>query len=359
MDGAHIEAVGWFITVAQRGGGTGRGEGPTTNEIQLRVLTGWLNRSDRASALAFSLYRRGLYRLDRHRRLLGFDASRYARFERWRASTDGVSRLNGFTMRLERGDALPSADYRYLPEAVGSDPNYEPEVTAFLRARVGNGMGFVDVGANSGYFSLLVASLVGPTGRVDAFEPDGENFRRLSANAALNGFHWLRTHPVALGRERATGTLFASPADSGGHSLFWTPGHRGGRTVPIETLDESLPEVRATGFKFDVEGFEEDALRGARETLHRNPAAFVIFEYNKLQLDEGRRSYDGVFDLLHGWGWEVRHIAPDGSFGMVVGSHRDVGAIIANLVATKGTRPLPEPVVDPQQAPSAPTLTRA
>jgi len=48
---------------------------------------------------------------------------------------------------------------------------YEPEETAFVRSRVEPGQTVVDVGANIGYFSVLLAHQVGPAGRVHAFEP--------------------------------------------------------------------------------------------------------------------------------------------------------------------------------------------
>jgi FkbM family methyltransferase len=47
----------------------------------------------------------------------------------------------------------------------------EEDVTAFLLVHVTEGKAFIDVGANVGYFSLLAATLVGPSGQAHAFEP--------------------------------------------------------------------------------------------------------------------------------------------------------------------------------------------
>ena len=341
-DETHIGAVdgtGGRARPGPRAARTHRGwEGATTNDTQLRILTGWLNRNDRLSGLAFALYRRGLHRLDPRRRLLGFDPARYARFERWRRTTDGTARLGRFSMQLEVGRAHRAADYRYLPDTVGTEPSYEVEVVSYLRRHLREGMGFVDVGANSGYFSLWAASLVGERGRVDAFEPDEENFARLNANIKLNSFPWLQAHPVALGRSRSAAPMYASDVDSGCHSFVPIPGHGSAQWTALDTLDGALPDLRADGFKIDVEGLEEDVLAGAQETLGRNPGAFVVFEYNKLVLDAGGRGFDGAFDLLRSWGWEVHRLLPDGTPGRAVRSHRDVGAIVANLVATRAGR---------------------
>lgn len=61
-------------------------------------------------------------------------------------------------------------DPRYELGYVRGD--YEPWTAGFLRHHPSRGMIFLDVGAHAGYWSLLAARLVGPTGRVFAFEPD-------------------------------------------------------------------------------------------------------------------------------------------------------------------------------------------
>ena len=55
--------------------------------------------------------------------------------------------------------------------------------------RLGAGATVVDIGANIGTFTVLAASIVGPTGRVIAFEPVSATFARLQSNVALNGLH--------------------------------------------------------------------------------------------------------------------------------------------------------------------------
>jgi FkbM family methyltransferase len=55
--------------------------------------------------------------------------------------------------------------------------------------RLDAGATVVDIGANIGTFTVLAASIVGPTGQVIAFEPVSATFARLQANVALNGLH--------------------------------------------------------------------------------------------------------------------------------------------------------------------------
>ena len=61
---------------------------------------------------------------------------------------------------------------------------YEPQETAILRELLKPGMTFVDVGANWGYFTLVGAHLVGPSGRVISLEPEPRLFRLLVSNVA-------------------------------------------------------------------------------------------------------------------------------------------------------------------------------
>lgn len=64
---------------------------------------------------------------------------------------------------------------------------YEPELQAALRELIQPGMVAYDVGANIGYISLIMARLVGPQGRVFAFEALPANLERLRNNLQLNG----------------------------------------------------------------------------------------------------------------------------------------------------------------------------
>lgn len=65
---------------------------------------------------------------------------------------------------------------------------YEPEVSSLLVNLIRPGWICVDIGAHLGYFTLLLAHLVGERGRIFAFEALPENARWLMENVALNGF---------------------------------------------------------------------------------------------------------------------------------------------------------------------------
>ncbi len=95
---------------------------------------------------------------------------------------------------------------------------WEMWVTEAMLAVIKPGMTVLDIGANLGYFTLLMADLVGPDGRVLAFEPNPEMAGCLRQSLAVNGFGNARLHELALGE--APGRLmlaFDTGMPGGGH----------------------------------------------------------------------------------------------------------------------------------------------
>ena len=124
------------------------------------------------------------------------------------------------------------------------------------------GQTVVDVGANIGCFTVLAARLVGPEGRVVAFEPDPNNLTRLQRNIALNRLKNVTVLPNAIGDRTASVDLFG-----GGSSLFPSlfdkvddrqdPTLRG--TVSMIALADALEMCQVTRvdyLKLDCEGAE-------------------------------------------------------------------------------------------------------
>ena len=83
---------------------------------------------------------------------------------------------------------------------------------AVVAEKLQSGDVFYDLGANLGFFSLLAARIVGPTGKVFSFEPDVQIAERLRRNAGRNGFSNIAV--VELGVWSASGTLNFITADS-------------------------------------------------------------------------------------------------------------------------------------------------
>lgn len=65
---------------------------------------------------------------------------------------------------------------------------YEPEICQTIMRIVEPGWVCVDAGAYVGYYSLLLAKLVGERGRIIAFEAHPKNAEQLRSNVRINGY---------------------------------------------------------------------------------------------------------------------------------------------------------------------------
>lgn len=161
----------------------------------------------------------------------------------------------------------------------GTWENFVDDVLCAL-ARPGHG--FVDVGANLGYYTIKIGNLVGPDGRVFSFEPNPELFPFLAENISINGFAQRATaHCLALGAAAGESTLHFSYSNMGGGHVD-VPGATaagGGVAVRIVRLDDVLPpEQHVNLIKIDAEGFEPLIFQGMVGLLARAPDAAIVTE---------------------------------------------------------------------------------
>jgi len=141
-----------------------------------------------------------------------------------------------------------------------------------LRRKLGPGATFFDVGANIGFFTLFGARLVGPAGRVLAFEPVPANAAAIRAHAAANGFRWVEVREQAVG-ERSERTTLSVPSDASWAFLeHRDPGRKVAERLAVEAvaLDDLRDLPRPDVVKIDTEGAEADVLRGMRGLVERH-----------------------------------------------------------------------------------------
>ncbi|MGM4961888.1 FkbM family methyltransferase [Tardiphaga sp. 1201_B9_N1_1] len=190
--------------------------------------------------------------------------------------------------------------------------SYERQTKARLRNLVVPGSLVLDIGANIGAHTLSLAQLVGPNGKVIAFEPTEFAVRKLRANVALNPSlapritvnHCYLTkddstqvptaiysswplergtdrHPQHLGREMRTSEAAARSLDS----------------IIKEQSDRPVHLI-----KMDVDGYECDVLRGATQVMQEMKPIFVM-EIAPYCLDERGASLDELLTYFapHGY----------------------------------------------------------
>lgn len=130
---------------------------------------------------------------------------------------------------------------------------------------------FLDIGANVGSYTVLASGIAGA--RTIAFEPDPGTAGHLRRNIALNGLGArVEVAGCALGATEGE-VWFTAGLDT--MNKVTTAGAEGARRVPVRALDDVLAGRSPAMMKIDVEGYEDEMLKGAGRSL-RDPALKVI-----------------------------------------------------------------------------------
>jgi FkbM family methyltransferase len=199
----------------------------------------------------------------------------------------GVYRvIGGALMDLDTSDFLERSLYYRT---------FEFLITRTFRRYIKPGFNVADIGANVGFYSLLMSRLVGDRGKVRAFEPNPRVYQRLLRNLSLNNAKNVTPHQLALSESEGEISLHLPPLDTHGLASLRNQGWKGGETVQVATrrLDDFLSGERVDVIKVDVEGAELLVLKGAEKTiteqrpcllLEFNPRVTQSFGYSPVEI---------------------------------------------------------------------------
>jgi FkbM family methyltransferase len=193
----------------------------------------------------------------------------------------------------------------------------EPEVAHFMMRVLREGDIAVDAGANVGFFTLLMAKLVGPTGHVLAFEPNRDTSERLLVNAMLNELEHVTVSQTALWDSVRDLPLYVNPIDPGLTSLRAFREVNGSQYVRTTTLDRSISKAKL--IKMDVEGAECHVMAGAVRLLGgENRVPFILSELNEPALKRFGKSAHDLRDFMRDAGYSTFLPQPDGTLPILV-----------------------------------------
>lgn len=213
---------------------------------------------------------------------------------------------------------------------------WEPGEGRFLRSVLRPGMNAIDVGANIGYFTLLMARAVSPGGRVLAIEAEPETFQLLRANVALNALDNVELLPVAAHRMAGLISITRDPRNHGASSAarVWT----GWTTTPVQAvrIDDVLdPEMSVDLVKIDIEGMDHVAVEGLERTIARwRPT--IVLEFNPGWIEVMSEQPRDVLRYYRSLGYEIRLLGAD-----ALRLYREAGMalddlLLDNLVVSPG-----------------------
>jgi FkbM family methyltransferase len=193
-----------------------------------------------------------------------------------------------FRLVVDRTDAA-------VGRAIKHDRRYEPHLTEFVRRMVRPGMIAIDGGANIGFFTMLLARLVGAEGRVLAFEPNSENCRLLLLSRSANGFDQVQLYPFALWDTPEAVCLFPAVGSNGALMPDRQAALKSGNCLVVPSLPlDALAPAEADFLKLDIEGAEYLALKGAEQLLRRSRPV-IATEFSLEMLERVSRIAGGDF----------------------------------------------------------------
>lgn len=179
------------------------------------------------------------------------------------------------------------------------DGYWEMWVTEIIVSLVREGMIVADIGANLGYFTILMTHLVGEKGMVHAFEPNPQMAGLIGKSLSINGlWRQAHVHQVALSNsDQQAMALIVPPGEpKNAHMVPW---HQDlpENAVRVETarLDSRIDWQAIEFAKVDVEGAEEMVWAGMSGMLDSGKLKTVILEFTP-----GRYQDPGAFlrDLM-------------------------------------------------------------
>ena len=219
---------------------------------------------------------------------------------------------------------------------------YEKAETRFFQSACRDGMTFLDVGANLGYYTALAARAVGPNGRVLAVEPDPDSFGYLEQTIAANAVGNVQAFPVAASDAPATLPLYISTDNRGDNRLYASGEDRPQVEVAARPLDALLRENKIDTvdlIKIDVQGYEPKVISGLRETITSSPNLTLLTEFWPQGIDEAGEDANEFLQTLRELGLTLHELQPDGSLAELTDDTdliaRHQGRRYTNLIGRK------------------------
>lgn len=206
--------------------------------------------------------------------------------------------------------------------------NFEQPEVNFVKNHVVKGNTALDVGSNIGFFSMLMASIVGKEGKVIGFEPLRFLCEAAQRSLRENHFSNCLIHNVALAGERGEALLVYAPGSSNWGGAFLSfdntilDGHSG-VSVPVLTVLDFVDDKNIDFIKIDVEGAEFVVLNNCKNLLCKCRPTIISEVHCKQLFTVSKISAFDYINFIKSCGYTCHRITNDGFFGEEVFGSED------------------------------------
>lgn len=204
-----------------------------------------------------------------------------------------VKTIDGIKYELDLGTLVHAQIYHY--------GCWEPDTTKLIETCVKEGMTVFDIGASTGPHTLRMAKLVGPKGKVYAFEPSSELYPKLIDGVLLNDFKNIVIERVALSDKEERKLFYTN-------SLCRIKGEEIQRpeySTMFTTLDlytERFKVKYIDFIKLDVDGHETKILKGAQRIIKKSKPIMIV-EFARGCQEKYGNSIEELKDIIESFGY--------------------------------------------------------
>lgn len=193
---------------------------------------------------------------------------------------------------------------------------YEKAETRFFLRECTEGMTFIDIGANIGYYTAIGIHQVGTRGKVIALEPDPECFTILKQTIAANPGGNVTCYQLAASDTEDIVRLYRSPDNRGDNRLYAY-----GRNIPFvevktctvdKLLEPHLPFEQCL-IKIDIQGAEPAAINGMERTIRTCGRLTIMTEFWPQGIRDYGHDPEAFLERLESLGLRLFRLNPDGS----------------------------------------------
>jgi FkbM family methyltransferase len=217
-------------------------------------------------------------------------------------------------------------DDKVMSPSIEADGVWEINEVNWLLAHVTKGSSCLNIGANVGYFTSLMSNLVGPSGKVWAFEPNRILLRFLKTNIKRTALKNVKIYPFAAGRSTDYRPLFLNNKNYGDSRMFDPRKTHGGgdyiehgfdkvpKSKRVKMVDiDSLINERIDVVLIDTQGYDHEVLRGMTRLIENFKPVILTEFVPQWLIDQGEdpkqvlREYQAYGYMLGSSDFETSH----------------------------------------------------